>query len=251
LAAVATSLRSLARHLSRIEQDTGRLIHIDLEPEPGCYLDTASDAVHFFEQHLLPRGQEEMVRRHIRICHDVCHAAVMQEDQAQAIQTYAAAGLRVGKVQISAAVGADLNGLPDDDARATIDELAAFAEQRYLHQTTITPSPRPPMASPRFFEDLPVAIEAAKHDSSLIAGLWRTHFHVPIFLKQIGRLSTTGDQIPAAISAARRLHDTRHFEVETYAWGVLPAELRSDALADGIARELAYARQLARQVTSS
>ena len=32
----------------------------------------------------------------------------------------------------------------------------------------------------------------------------------------------------------------RHFEVETYAWNVLPKELRTDDLAEGIAREILW-----------
>ena len=35
----------------------------------------------------------------------------------------------------------------------------------------------------------------------------------------------------------------RHFEVETYAWNVLPPELQRDSLADGIADELKWVRE--------
>jgi hypothetical protein len=249
LAAAATSLRSLARHLARVEQDTGRLIHVDLEPEPGCYLDTAPDVVRFFESHLLRRGQEDMIRRHIRICHDVCHSAVMQEDQAFALQSYATAGLLVGKVQISAAIGMDLADLPTDRRAEALRQLSQFAEDRYLHQTTIGGSGGGGGSArcTRFFEDLPDALAAAADLPELRAGSWRTHFHVPIFLEAFGELRSTASQIAPAIAAARHLHDTRHFEVETYAWGVLPPELRDQPLAEGIARELTHARSLAPQ----
>jgi hypothetical protein len=246
LASVVRSLRSLARHLHRVEEDTGRFIHVDLEPEPGCYLDTAADVVRFFEDHLLPRAPDEgMLRRHIRVCHDVCHSAVMREDQTHALETYARAGIRVGKVQISAAIGVDLHEVAPECRRDALGELAAFAEGRYLHQTTVLPTGHDSGGGVEFFEDLPDALSAAADSPGLMGGSWRTHFHVPVFLDRIGgQLLTTSDQIGPAIEAARRLHDTRHFEVETYAWGVLPAELRAASLADGIAHELLHARSL-------
>jgi hypothetical protein len=41
----------------------------------------------------------------------------------------------------------------------------------------------------------------------------------------------------------RRFSAVRHFEAETYAWTVLPSELRVDELAAGIAHELTWLRQ--------
>jgi hypothetical protein len=214
---------------------------VDIEPEPGCFLDTAGDVVGFFKEYLLPGGaggHEEVVRRHIRICHDVCHSAVMQEEQVGALRTYSQAGLSVGKVQISAAIGVDLDHLAGDRRAGALAQLGAFAEDRYLHQTTVADS----RGRLRFFEDLPDAVAAAGEDPSLLEAVWRTHFHVPLFLNQVGDLRTTADQIAPAIAAARTLHDTRHFEVETYAWSVLPAKLRTSTLAEGIAREILHAR---------
>ena len=45
------------------------------------------------------------------------------------------------------------------------------------------------------------------------------------------------------LAAAREMSDCRHFEVETYAWGVLPAELRQPDLAAGIADEMRWLAQ--------
>jgi hypothetical protein len=70
------------------------------------------------------------------------------------------------------------------------------------------------------------------------------HFHVPIYLSEFGRLHATQEQIGECVSAARRYSSCRHFEVETYAWGVLPAELKQPDLAAGIADELRWFEQL-------
>ena len=44
------------------------------------------------------------------------------------------------------------------------------------------------------------------------------------------------------LAGTRELGLTPHLEVETYAWGVLPPELRQPDLAAGIAQELAWLR---------
>jgi len=96
LDAAAANLRKLADELAQLERETGRFLCLCLEPEPGCVLQLSDDIVCFFEKHLL-RGQDEAaVRRHIRVCHDVCHAAVMFEEQADVLRRYHAAGFTVG-----------------------------------------------------------------------------------------------------------------------------------------------------------
>jgi hypothetical protein len=88
------------------------------------------------------------------------------------------------------------------------------------------------------FVDLPEALadpEASQPDDE-----WRVHFHVPIYLKEFGRLESTQEQILPALAAAARHSNCQHYEVETYAWGVLPAELKQPELAAGIAEELQW-----------
>jgi hypothetical protein len=66
---------------------------------------------------------------------------------------------------------------------------------------------------------------------------------VPIYLDRWGALEGTQEQIPACLAAAARHTSCRHFEVETYAWGVLPPALQPADLAEGIARELVWLDQ--------
>jgi len=78
---------------------------------------------------------------------------------------------------------------------------------------------------------------------------WRIHFHVPIYVDQFGELSTTRSDIADACryleahrrdSVAGAEWFTGHYEVETYAWPVLPADLQVSSLSAGIAQELEY-----------
>jgi hypothetical protein len=98
-----------------------------------------------------------------------------------------------------------------------------------LHQTVVD--------GELFYEDLLLALEA-KGDAE--SGEWRVHFHVPIYLKKFGLLESTQEQIPICLAAARQHTTCKHFEVETYAWGVLPPELKQPELAAGIAEELRW-----------
>ena len=117
LARSAANLAAVAEYLQRLEHQTGRLIYVCLEPEPGCVLQRSSDVVRFFEQFLLPGRNENTIRRHLRVCHDVCHAAVMFEDQAEAVGRYRAAGIGIGKVQVSSAVALCLDDLAAQTGR--------------------------------------------------------------------------------------------------------------------------------------
>jgi hypothetical protein len=63
---------------------------------------------------------------------------------------------------------------------------------------------------------------------------------MPIFVGQFGWLSTSQSDISACLQAVRRCPELRHFEIETYAWTVLPEPLRQTTLAEGIAAEMRW-----------
>ncbi len=237
--ATVANLLGLTKELRRIADTTGVFIHVDLEPEPGCLLQRSSDVVTFFQDHLIPAGDRhdlpaEVVCAHIRVCHDICHTAVMFENQAEAIACYENAGIRIGKVQVSSAIRIPFDAMSDPERTDTLRQVQAFAEDRYLHQTMI----RLPDGDMDFFEDLPLAIASIEDDHPV--GEWRIHFHMPIFLDRFGLIETTQDQIRECLRAIKPQDDINHFEVETYAWNVLPKELRTDDLAEGIAREILW-----------
>lgn len=242
----AGQLRSAARHMHELEERAGRLIYVCLEPEPGCVLSFADDAIHFFEWQLFRGDDRDLVRRHIRVCHDICHAAVMFEEQEEVLRKYHRAGIEVGKVQVSAALRMDLDLFepPAGEARRrAVKQLSEFAEDRYLHQTVVRRG-----SEDLFYEDLDAALAAGSADPR---GQWRVHFHVPIYLQKFGLLESTQEQIPLALSALRRYTTCRHYEVETYAWGVLPADLKQPDLASGIAQELHWFDRLWNPLPSS
>lgn len=220
-------LRGLAVSLDETsERSRGRRATIDLEPEPGCALDTSSDVVEFFNEHL----DSSYARRQIGVCHDICHASVMFEDQYEALKRYTDAGIAVNKVQVSSAPKAVFGS----ESVETLRALNAFDEARYLHQTCV----RSESGEVTFYEDLTLALKRVPEAYEE----WRTHFHVPVYLESLGALDTTQGDILACMDACAELGIDPMWEVETYAWNVLPEEFRADDLAEGIAQELAWTR---------
>ncbi len=229
----ADQLLRLVHTLARIELDTGKHLHVDLEPEPGCLLETSEGLVQFFEQYLLGGPDDVSVLAYLRVCHDVCHASVMFEDQAEALANYRQAGIKVGKAQLSSALRIPFDDMDDATRGAAWKQLQGFCEDRYLHQTSI----RTDDGRVNSYVDLPLAMADPAH-AAQPRGEWRVHFHVPIYLDTLGPLQTTRADIGHYLSAIQPGDETHHFEVETYAWDVLPESMRTDDLAAGIALEL-------------
>ncbi|WP_316743840.1 metabolite traffic protein EboE [Streptomyces sp. MK7] len=219
----ARTLDTLADGLADLAADTGRTIRVGLEPEPGCVVETTAEAV----RHLARVDTDR-----IGVCLDACHLAVGFEEPAAALARLEAAGLTVVKTQASCALQA-----ADPSDPATRAALARFAEPRFLHQV------REQGAPPRAVDDL---------DDALAGGLpgrdpWRVHFHVPLHADPEPPLTTTRPELEATLAAllGGDTARTAHVEAETYTWGVLPEAARPqgpDALADGIAAELAFTR---------
>lgn len=247
-------LRELAGSLRRLEAETGKQIVVAIEAEPGCILDSNDDLIDFF-QRFLP---DEIHRKYITVCHDVCHSAVMMEDQGEVIESLAAAGIKLGKVQVSSAIVANWQSMSAGRCDETLQQLGAFAEDRYLHQT----GRKTPEGGFELAEDLPDLLK--QQNSQLDSGAsgsadvigddlsWVVHFHVPIFLERFGHLTTSQNDIDRCL---QKLADpscdiefTGHLEVETYAWSVLPESMRRRGLADDIAAEMQWLRRAVAEV---
>lgn len=224
------ALRTLAERLDTIEELTGRSIRIGLEPEPGCTVETTGDAI----------GPLTDIARTDRVglCLDTCHLATSFEQPGAALDALTAARIPVVKAQLSAALHAEHPHL--SEVRAA---LAAFDEPRFLHQTRARAD-----GALHAVDDLGEALAA--DGQGLPQGVpWRAHFHVPLHAAPAAPLTSTldvlKDTLTRLVGGARPL--TRHLEVETYTWQALPPALRPrgrQQLADGIAAELALARDL-------
>jgi sugar phosphate isomerase/epimerase len=230
--AMAARLQRQAVALERLHTRTGKHIVLALEPEPGCFLETTDDALAFFGEHLGAGRDADVARRHLALCVDACHVAVAFEDPVAAVRRLRAAGITIGKLQLSTALAVDFSGEPE-----VLAALAAFADDVYLHQVTERKDGRL-----RRWLDLPDALAAAATDGdSGTPRQWRIHFHVPLFRGQLGRFRNTQDEL-ARLLAAVADSGCGELEVETYTWDVLPAAYRNEDVVDAIARELDWVR---------
>ena len=227
--AAVEQLLATVRHLAKLEAETGREIHLGLEPEPSCFLETSAECIAWFERLLVAAGprEEALVRRHLGVCFDTCHVAIAYEDPAGAWDRYRAAGMRISKVQLSAALQAE----PTEEARRA---LRSFVEPTYLHQVRA----RFADGSVRAWLDLPEALDAWPAEAESL----RVHFHVPLFWMATGPLSSTVHTLDAAFWQRLRGDVGAQIEVETYTFDVLPPSLQRGDVVASIAAELDWAR---------
>lgn len=245
---MATQMARHAVHLHRIREESDKWISLALEPEPCCHLETTDETVTFFQRDLFgaaaiavvadelgvsPAAAEQVLRDHLTVCFDACHMAVEFEEPADALKKLDAAGIRVGKYQISAGLRVEFTGAPSHDAELR-RRLADFADPVYLHQVV----ERRDDGEIRRFLDLPQALEAAAGDDS--AREWRIHFHVPLFREQLGPFQSTQPYLRELIHHLEGGDDDQHWEVETYTWDVLPEEYRNEEVATAVAREVQW-----------
>jgi sugar phosphate isomerase/epimerase len=223
--AAAGTIRLACTMIEEIGRKTGTDLHLAIEPEPGCLLQTAEDLARFVADHNL----DDLARRGLlRACLDACHLAVMHESPAEAIATLGLAGLSIGRLQLSS--------VPEASGEH-YDDLLGLAEPRWMHQTSIESG-----GDMTLVNDLS---DAQAYDRS---GIWRTHLHVPIHLEHIGPLHTTRHVISELLGAAAALPYRPAVEVETYAWSVLPESARQPTLGEDIAAELQWATEAMQEV---
>jgi sugar phosphate isomerase/epimerase len=246
------AMEAMTRHVVQVaaalieaRQSHGAFIHLDIEPEPDCLLETSSETIAFFERWLLPIGvpalaadlgiskaaAEAALRDHVQVCFDCCHFAVEYEDPDAALASLQKAGLEIGRVQLSSALDVPLPADPEQRAQS-LERLRSFADSTYLHQVIERHA-----GQLCHFPDLGEALtEAAASTRAEAAREWRIHFHVPLFTADYEGLQSTQGYVAHVIDAAARNRFTNHLEIETYTWDVLPHGLKVDLL-DSIRRE--------------
>ena len=246
------NLLSVVEHCLQTYEKTKKIIHIDIEPEPDGLLQTTEEMVSFFKEYLFDFGAKYLaqklnvsfseakkyISRHLRVCFDICHTAVLYEEPASVLELYSKNNIRVGKIQISSALHVDFNQ-DSYENQQKINLLSQFADSTYLHQVceydkkskttkqyvdlqNILPasvegdiSPHKEMDTNDFFE-------------KLVGKSWRIHFHVPIFMESYQKLHSTQNEIKKTFAKLKESDICSHLEIETYTWDVLPQSIKTN-----------------------
>jgi len=234
----------VAAHLVALEQRTGCTVTLALEPEPYCFLETTDEAVDYFTHHLysgtaaetlaklahIPISEAHVaLRRHVGVVFDICHQAVEFEDIAASLQKLVDAGIPIFKLQEAAALW-----MPEVTP-AVVDTLKRYSKTIYLTQTVEKKDGK----LTRFL-NLEDAFAAYEKDPG--PREWRTHFHVPVFLDDLGPFRTTRFAIEDALAFHKKKPLSRQLEIETYTWDMLPENLKAGDIVDYVCRELDWVR---------
>ncbi len=249
--AVAKSTSNLilvVEHLMMLDEKYGKTVFLAIEPEPDGILTDTSSFINWYKNVLLQAGASQLsqklnlsvskaraaVRKYIRLCYDICHAAVNYEDHASNVKELQKARIRTGKIQISAALKAVFTSKKENN-NAVIKAIQNFMEPTYLHQV-ISRDARNKQIS---YADLPDALQQV---SIPYNEEWRIHYHVPIFTGKLPPVFSTRGDIVALLDIHKKSPLTNHLEIETYTWEVLPKALKKDIEAS-IAREIKWVQK--------
>lgn len=236
----------VAAHLIELEARTGRCLTLALEPEPGCFLETTDETIAYFQKVLysgssaialaklarLPVSEALIqMRRHVGIVFDIGHQSVGYEEIPVSLQKLVDAGIPIYKLQEVAAMR--IPQVTD----SIVEILERFSKSVYLTQTV-------EKRAGRFthYLNLEDAFQAWKRDPGGSPREWRTHFHVPVFLGDLGAVGTTRFAIEQALEFHKNTPLSAQLEIETYTWDVLPANFKTGDIVDYVCREIEWVR---------
>ncbi len=234
----------VAAHLVQIEARTGRTVTLAIEPEPHCFLETTDETIAYFGSYLytgaaattlakvagIPISEAHVaLRRHLGIVFDIGHQAVGFEHIPTSLQKLVDAGIPIFKLQEVAAMH-----IPQV-TQESVDALAQYAKTVYLTQTVEKKDGRITK-----FLNVEDAFAAWKADPG--PREWRIHFHVPVFLEDLGPFRTTRFALEEALTFHRATPLSRQLEIETYTWDVLPEHLKTGDIVDYVCREIEWVR---------
>jgi hypothetical protein len=230
--AMRANLWHCVEHIARVCEQTGRKMHLGLEPEPLCLLESSGETIYFLdrlraEQHFDPRLYE-----FIGVNYDTCHFAVEFEEAANALACLQQHRIKLSKFHLS-------NALRVRPTREACEALRVFTDDVYLHQVVV----RREDGQRVIYRDLSDAlaceptVEAAADDEQHVPE-WRIHFHIPLHSPPTELFGNTSDHLLGALDLlAANPALCSHLEMETYTWEVLPADLKNRSVVDQLVAE--------------
>ena len=225
--AMRRNLWEVIEYIDALSETSGKDLHLGLEPEPLCYLETSDEMIRFYRQLRDDRPGDDRLGRRLGINYDTCHLAVEFERAADALGSLVEEGIRISKLHFSSALKVRLGA-------EAFDGLAGFAEDIYFHQVVA----RGEGGELARYRDLPDALAAAARRESAGDIEWRIHFHVPLHCPPTALFDTTADQLQAAVGVLGTNPTLcSHIEMETYTWEVLPDEMKQRDVADQLVGE--------------
>ena len=230
---IRNNLWRCVEHIGRVAAQTGRKLHLGLEPEPACLLETTGEVSHFFDRMRADHRNDPRLAEHLGINYDTCHLAVEFEEPRDAIGRLLHHGIKISKIHLSSA----LKVRPTPQVRHA---LMPFLDDIYLHQVVV----RRADGSRAIYLDLDDALAcerdagAVSDESAPSLSEWRIHFHIPLHSPPTELFENTSDHLLGVLDLLQTNPAVcSHLEMETYTWEVLPEHLKSRDVVDQLVSE--------------
>lgn len=210
---IRENLIGFATWLDELAGECGIDLHLGLEPEPIGHIENTAESLAFFRRLHDQAGDLDAIRRRIGLNYDTCHFAIEFDEASASLDALHEAGIRLSKIHLSSAPTLDPRN-PD-----AVKAIEPFDEPTYFHQVI----GRGTDGSITRFIDLPYFLDADQNEFQEA----RVHFHIPLDADPAPPLGSTLPHVVETLAWCRKHPDAcRHFEIETYTWGVLPGELQ-------------------------
>jgi hypothetical protein len=225
--AMRDNLWRCVEHIATLSERSGKALHLGLEPEPLCYLETSEETASFFDALRADRPKDARLDACLGVNYDTCHLAVEFEESRDVVRRFRQHGIRISKLHFSSA----LKVRPTPEVCAA---LKAFADDIYFHQV-IARSAEGAIAR---YQDLDVALAQPSTINHQPPDEWRIHFHIPLHSKPTALFDTTADHLLGVMDILKEDPSLcRQIEMETYTWEVLPLELKNRNVVDQLVAE--------------
>jgi hypothetical protein len=241
LKAIRVNLWHCVEHIARVSEQTGRRMHLGLEPEPLCLLESSGETIQFFDRLRAEHPRDPHLADYLGVNYDACHFAVEFEEPENALSCLQQHGIKLSKIHLGSA-------LKVRPTRAAREALAALADDGYLHQVVICGSD----GQRSIYRDLDEALagERLEPEAEVAAGPsdlaplpapateWRIHFHIPLHHPPMPLFDDTAHHTLGVLDWLQaNPASCSHLEMEADTWGVLPSECQDRDLADLLAAE--------------
>jgi len=234
--AMRNNLWRCVEHIAGVSERSAKKLHLGLEPEPVCYLETSEETAKFFERLRADHPNDPRLGEHLGVNYDTCHLAVEFEEPSEVIARFREHHIKISKLHFSSA----LKVRPTPEVRAAVK---AFADDIYFHQVVA----RAADGAMTRYQDLDAALSQPSTINHQPPLEWRIHFHIPLHSKPTPLFDTTSDHLLGVMDVLKGNPSLcSHVEMETYTWEVLPPELKNRNVVDQLVAEYQWTlRQMA------
>ena len=235
LKSIRGNLWRCIEHVARVCEQTGRKMHLALEPEPLCLLESSAETLQLFDRLRAEHPRDPRLTEHLGVDYDTCHFAVEFEEPQNALSCLVHHGIKVSKIHLSSA----LTARPTAEACAA---LKGLMDPDQLHQVCARDSGGQRI----IYRDIRDALLAGPHPEAASAEAaalpeWRIHLHIPLGNPPAAPFGNTNEHVLGVLDwLGRHPAHCAHLEMKTYSWRILPPELRTRDVAERIAAEYAW-----------